>query len=260
MNARTSLLVASLAWLPGCAATVAVAPGHGAVVMDRDGALTRVHEGVATVWTAAQVDDFDLREQTQGGTFTAISRDGVPLVVRDPIVSYRLVDDELVALDRDVGPDGWRALVAPVVQATIASVLAGYRWDELDAARLREAQARIIAVAEARLRPYHLALSSVELKGILARLPALARSVTATAIWEQRVDEAKTRVEVALERADGLRARAEGIAAANRSIAPTLDAAVLAQKANQAWAALLASPGVAIEVSNDRFTQLEVSP
>jgi hypothetical protein len=259
MDARSWLLIASLATLPACA-TVAVAPGHAAVVLDASGALTRLDEGVADVSFAAQVDDFDLRQQTQGGTFTALSADGVPLVVRDPIISYTLVADELVALDRDLGRDGWRPLVAAVVQSAVAGVLGGYRWDELDSARLRQAQARIIALAAARLRPHHLALDSVELKGVTARLPALARAVTATSIWEQRSAQAQTQVELGRQRADNLRAEAAGIAAANRSVAPTLDAAVLADKSNQAWARLVASPSTTVHVSNDRSTLLEVSP
>jgi hypothetical protein len=166
-------------------------------------------------------------------------------------VSYTIVPDELVALDRELGPDGARPLVAAVVQATIARVLADYRWDALDPARIREAQARIIELAAARLRPYHLALDSVELKGIVARLPGLARAITATSILAERAAEAETRIDVARQRADSLRARAEGIAAANRDIAPTLDAGVLAAKADAAWKKLLASPNVNV---------MEVSP
>jgi hypothetical protein len=79
-------------------------------------------------------------------------------------------------------------------------------------------------------------------------------------VWAERSATAKTRVEVARQRADSLRARADGIAGANRQIAPTLDAAVLAAKADAAWARLLASPRVTVRVSTAPSPVLEVSP
>ena len=264
MSPRVLVALAALASLPACATTVEVGAGHAAVALDGDGRFTRLDEGESIVAATARVDDFDLRQQTQGGTFTAISADGVPLVVGDPIVSYTLAPDELVALDRAVGGDGVQPLVARVVQSTIGSVLSGYRWDALDPATLRAAQAAIIARAAAALRPYHIALDSVELKGIFARLPALAHAVTSTAVWEQRAAEAKTLVEVARQRADSLRARADGVAAANARIAPTLDAPVLAAKRDEAWARLLASPNTSVKITPDSATglatTLEVTP
>ncbi|HEY2743603.1 MAG TPA: SPFH domain-containing protein [Polyangia bacterium] len=261
MDARGIVVIVALGLLPGCATVeVAVAPGHGAVVLDAAGQYARLDEGVSDLPADAHVDDFDLREQTQGGTFTALSADGVPMRVGDPTVSYTLPAGELVALDCELGADGVQPLVARVVQATVGRVLAGYRFDALDPDTVRAAQARIIALAKAALAPHHIALDSVELKGITAELPALAHTVTATAIWEQRAAEAVTDVDVARERADGLRARAEGLAAANRSIAPTLDAGVLAQKRDQAWAKLVASPRATVEVLSDSSTHLEVVP
>jgi hypothetical protein len=261
MDARGIVFLVALGSLPACATVdVAIAPGHGAVMLDAGGGYARLEEGVAELPAGARVDDFDLREQTQGGSFTALSADGVPMLVGDPIVSYTLPAGELVALDRELGADGVQPLVARVVQSTIGGVLAGYRFDALDPDHVRAAQARIITLAKAALAPHHIALDSVELKGIMARLPALAHAVTATAIWEQRSAEARTLVDVAHERADSLRARAEGIAAANRSIAPTLDAGVLAEKRDQAWAKLVASPSTTVEVTNDSSTHLEVTP
>ena len=71
-----------------------------------------------------------------------------------------------------------------------------------------------------RLRPYHLALSAVELKGVTAQLPALARAVTATSVWEQRAAATASLREVARQRADSVRAQANGLAAGYRSVAP----------------------------------------
>jgi regulator of protease activity HflC (stomatin/prohibitin superfamily) len=255
------LMLAALAALPACATVgVTVAPGHAAVLTLDDGSMTVLHEGAVDVPATAQVDDFDLTQQTSGGTFNAVTADGVPLVVHDPVVSYALAPDELVAADRALGPDRWRAIVTPLVHAAIDNVLATYRWAELDSDGIRAAQARITELAAVRLRPYHLVLSAVELKGLTPRLPGLARAVTATSIWEQRAAQARLQVEVTRQRADNLRAQAAGIAAGYDRVAPTLDAAVLAEGAQRAWQQLLTSPAATVLLANEGSPQLEVSP
>ena len=99
--------------------------------------------------------DFDLRQQAVGGTFTAVTADGVPLTVGDPVVSYTVDPDQLVDLDRRLGAERIPAVIAPLVSSAIASVLASYRWDEMDNPLLsRQAQERITATAAARALPY----------------------------------------------------------------------------------------------------------
>jgi hypothetical protein len=78
-------------------------------------------------------------------------------------------------------------------------------------------------------------------------------------VWEQRSAEAKSRLEVARERADSLRARAEGVAAGYRQVAPTLSPGVLADKQNQAWEQLLASPSATVQVAESPLLE-EVLP
>jgi regulator of protease activity HflC (stomatin/prohibitin superfamily) len=251
--------LASLGWLCSCA-TVVVSPGHRAVLMAPDGAMRVLDEGVASVPPLSHVDDFDLRQQDQGATITAITADGVPVIVGDPSFSYALVAEELVAADRQIGPDHWRSIVEPIVHSTVTSVLASYRWDQLDTASIREAQTRIAALASARLRPYHIVLAAVDLKGIRAKLPGRAHAVLETAVWEQRSAEAKTRVELARQNAVALREKATGMASLNESVAPTLSPIVLQEKANKAWAALITSPTAAVHVVNDHSPLLEVTP
>lgn len=259
---RRSLAVASVLLLSSCAGvvTTTVAPGHAAVMTTADGEHLILREGMTDVPDSAHVDDFDLTQQAAGGTFTATTADGARVVVHDPTVSYTLVADELVAADGELGPDRWRAIVAPIVQATIAGVLATYRFDELTPRNLRAAQAQITALAFDRLRPYHLALSAVELKGVTAQLPELARAVTATSVWQERSAAARLALDVARQQADGLRAQAAGLASGYASVAPTLTPAVLADQAARAWQALITSPATAVLMTNDRSPQLEVRP
>ena len=262
LRMRRSFAIVCLSLLSSCAGVVSttIAPGHAAVMTTADGDHVVLHEGITDVPDSAHVDDFDLTQQEDGGSFTATTADGVPVVVHDPTVSYAIVAAELVDADRELGPDRWRAIVAPIVQSTIAGVLARYRFDALTPENLRTAQAHITTLAANRLRPYHLALSSIELKGVTAQLPELARAVTATSVWEQRSDAAKLELDVARQRADSLRAQASGLAAGYDRVAPTLTPAVLADQAARAWQTLITSPATAVLLTNDRTPQLEVRP
>jgi hypothetical protein len=262
MRRRTFGYILPLGCLWSACATVSVAvdPGHGAVLTDPNGNMSILGEGVAYVSADARVDDFDLTQQSQGGSFAAVTKDGVPLRVVDPVVGYRVIAEELVEADRTLGPTGWKSVVEPIVSSTIGRVVATYRYDQLDTPRLREAQDRITTLAAAQLKPLHIALLSVELKGLVAQLPGLASSVTETSVWEQRSAKAKTSIEVASHEADNLRAKAAGIASANQSIAETLTPATLQNKADQAWLQLITSPTTDVEVVDSASPPLEVSP
>lgn len=246
--------------LAACADVVVVDSGHRAVLMTPDGAVASLGEGTASVPADSVVHDFDLRQQEVAGSFTAVTADGVPLVVRDPVVSFSWVPEEVVDADRSIGPQGAPAIVATIVGSTITRVLASYRWDQLDTAHIREAQAKISSQASAALRPRHLALGSVEIKGLEPRLPELARAVTDTSVWQQRGATAATNVELARKRAENLHAAAAGIASANASVAPTLTPAVLEDKGDKAWQALILAPTTAVEITNEPSPSLEVGP
>jgi len=254
------LALCGLGLLTGCAGIAVVDSGHAAVLMTAEGNLSTLGEGASDIPPGAQVDDFDLREQQLRTTFSAVTRDAVPVVVANPSVSYRWVPEELVEADRTVGRDGAPALVTAVAAASIAQVLSTYRFDALDSGHTREAEQRVLERMQGQLRPRHLFVESVELKGISAKLEGLARAVTATSIWEQRALTAQTGVELARQRADRLRAEANGIAAANGDLSPTLTAAVQQDKADRAWRALLTAPGTQVQLSSSPSSNLEVSP
>jgi hypothetical protein len=242
-----------------CCASVSVAPGHAAVLLTPEGKMAVLGEGTTDVPSGSVVDDFDLRQQALTATFTAITKDAVPLHLSDAAVNYHVVAADLVAADRALSPADQRTLVAAVVEASAASVLATYRFDQLDTPRIREAQERITAISSARLLPYHLALASVELKGILPHLPGLANQVARTSIWEQRSAEARTRVELARQKADRLQKEAAGTASAFQTVAPTLSAAVLAEQEANAWKRLVTAPTTTVQVT-DKQPLLEEAP
>jgi hypothetical protein len=229
-------------------------------MLSAEGELSTLDEGAFDTPPGAVVDDFDVREQQQAGTFVAVTKDGVPVGVGYPSILYRWIPEELIAADRELGAQNAKPVIDAVVASNICRALAGYRWDELDAAHVREAQQQVTELSATALRPRHLALISVELKGLTPRLPAFAQEIVATSEWEQRSLQAQSRIEIARQNADRLRASARGIADANAHLQPTLTPQVLGEKADRAWQALLTAPTTQVEVSPTPSPNVEVSP
>ena len=233
---------------PGCAT---VPPGSGGVVL-RSSGVEPAPLGEGTHWTGffSSTELYDLRQQEQDEDLGGISADGASLMLRDSLVTYAVTPGELVALAREIGEGYYQAVIRPVVQSTVRRVLASYRVDQLDTPGLREAQERITAIARERLRPFHLTLTSVLLRGVFIDAPVMNAQIEATAVAEQHVLEERHRTELAAAVARARVEEAQGIAAAHRLLAPTLAPQLLESRRNQAWERLLTSPTTRVEVTS----------
>jgi hypothetical protein len=241
----------------GCATVAVIEPGYRAVLQRPDGELVVLGEGVEALEPNSVVQDFDLRQQLTGRSVAVVTADGVPVVVGNPIATWAWAPDELVDAARTVSEA--RAVVAALVGEAVAQVLSGFVWKDLDTPHLREAEAQITARAAAALRPRHLVLSSVSLKGLTPRAPQLARAIAETEIWKERSTAAASRLEVARQQAEAARAGAQGFADSMSRLAPTLTREVLDRDADRAWAQLLAAPHTTVDVSTEPSPVLEVT-
>jgi hypothetical protein len=178
------------------------------------------------------------------------------------VVTFHPAPGEMLALAREVGPGVYWTVVRPVIQATVRRVLAGWRADQLDSGGIVRAQAEIVRISAARLRPHHIVLDSISLR-TLSLVPSSAayRQVVSTGIKEQEVLGIAQTLELARQRADDRRHAAHGIADAHARIAPSLTPDVLFHAATRAWSALLRSPTSTVHV-RDRSgpSFLEVEP
>ena len=244
-------------WDPGLAvllvstACATVPPGAGGVVL-RSSGTDPSPLGEGSHWTGffSRTELYDLRQQEHDENLVGLTSDGASVELRASLVTYRLVAEELVALAREIGPEYHEVIVRPVVQSTVRRVIARYRADELDTPRLRQAQDDITRLARDRLRPHHLLLTSVLIRGVFFDAPRLNDEIQITAIQEQRVLEARQQVEVTRARASARVEEARGIDAAHRLLAPTLDRHLLDSRRVHAWERLLTSPRVEVEVTS----------
>lgn len=248
---------ATLLSLCSCAS---VPSGYGGVNTGYNGAMSELKEGVSFVNPLATTDYFDLRQQESTEHFETITADGAPIRASDSLVTFHVAPGELVALDKEVGPDYVKVIIEPIVKSGVRRVLSSYRWDQLDSAGIRKAQDRITQFAAERIRPYHIVVESVLLRNLEILLPRFQYAVNETGVWEQKKLQAKTQIELAKKEAERLRIAAKGIASAHTLVAPTLSASVLADTENKAWLKLCSSPQASVYVLKDKSPEIEVIP
>jgi regulator of protease activity HflC (stomatin/prohibitin superfamily) len=142
---------------------------------------------------------------------------------------------------REAGPDYFEVLVRPVVRSTVRRVLAEREFAELTTDGIRSAQSEVTRIARERLRPLHIVLDDVLLKGVVLVAPRAGTEILATAAREQEVLAIPSAFDIARARADAWRTQARAIGASHALVAPTLVAAVLADERARAWSRLLAA-------------------
>lgn len=99
---------------------------------------------------------------------------------------------------------------------------------------LRQQEHDDLRAVTADLRPLHVVLESVDLRQVAPLSARVQAQFEALAVVEQRVAGVPDRLRLARQAADALRERAAGVAAAHRELAPTLDAAALAERRDRA--------------------------
>ena len=243
-------------------ACVTVPSGYRAAVIGPRGEAKNLGEGVSFVAPFSQTRLYDVRRLEANEDLTALTADGAPVKAGSSVVTYRVSPEELVALSRETGPAYYQTLIRPILMSATRRVLAQYRWrDLLDSANVLQAQKELTADAAARLRPRHLILDSVVMRGIFIGLPKISAAITDTSVWEQKSLEAREKVHVAELQAQALRKTAEGVASANERVGPTLTAPVLEDADRRVWSRLMQSPGTKIDIAADGLMPVvEIKP
>lgn len=228
-----------------------VEPGHAGVETTATHGVKRelLGEGVTWVGPLAQVDTFDLRAQERNEDLVGIAADGAPVQANASVVTWHLVRDELVAFDREVGPQPYERIIRPVVQWAVRQVVA--RWtayDLVDSRNRPRIQGDVTALAARELRPLHVQLDEVFIRQLAVFSAPFEQEVLATGQREQEALAIPDALELARGRAEERRERARAIASAHALVAPTLDPRTLADAERRAWSDLLVSPSTEVQV------------
>ena len=257
---RGRCLLPLLALLSIACATVP--PGRAAVVLAPSGVQAQpLAEGVSGVPWFGEFFLYDMRQQQLTVRFNAITADGSPARTSASVVTYHIVPEEVVALAREIGPDYAEVVVRPEVESAVRLVVGGLKSDELDTDDILAAQVKVTARAAARLRPYHVALDSVDLRALEVVSPVALGEVGATLVLEQVLLSEPQLLEIARKQADAQREEAVGLADQFRALTGTLAPASLEDLRRRAWDQLLRAPSTTVNVeARGAPAIVEVSP
>ncbi|HEX4622117.1 MAG TPA: SPFH domain-containing protein, partial [Myxococcaceae bacterium] len=250
---------AALLGLAGCA-TVPV--GNAATVFGPSGLESEaIHEGVSYVGPFAEWTLYDVRAQMRNEDLIAVSSDGAEVRATASLVAFHLNPAQLTALERQVGPDYYEALIRPTVQAAVRRVIARYPALDLKSNNVAQIEAEVTALVATGLQAYPIAIDRVDLRTVAPASEELTREIQSTAVWEQRVLAMPQQEALARGRGEALRTAAGAVRGQNLKVAPTLTAATLMERRDAAWGALIASPHTGVAVQGKPVSSfVEVEP
>ena len=204
-------------------------------------------EGQHFIGPFSTVQVYDLRAQERNEDLIGLTSDGAPVEAGASVVTFHLVPEELTQLDRQVGPDYYDTVVAPLVKAEARRVLAHFGSSELlDSVKVRAAQQMLFDLVEPALRPMHIELDGVVFRRVIPSSPGAYRAILDTAATEQAAQTARADIEAAYHRADQRRTTALGIANGFDLVAPTLTPQSLEEARIRAWQRLVTSPSTSV--------------
>jgi regulator of protease activity HflC (stomatin/prohibitin superfamily) len=204
---------------------------------------------------------YDLRTQSDSATMGAILADGATAQVAELVTTYRIDTSGLLDLNRQVGPEYYDVVIAPLVQSAVGEALGRLPGDQLDSPHLAQIQAQVTARLATAMAPWHVALIAVQMSDVGIALPKTQQAILATGVAEQGVLTSQRHLDIDRATADTRRQEASGVAAALLAVAPTLSPLGLKDQEQRAWGRLIASPDAKVYVlSPEDYATIEVAP
>jgi len=223
-------------------ACATVGPGHAGVLWRASGGTeARVYgEGLYTVAPWNQMDVYDLRSMNRDEKLTVIAVNGLAMQL-DASVRYRIVPEELVALQREIGPKYFETILEPVLRSEARRVIGRYTPEELYSTKRDVIEREIREELKGKIEGRHLVLEAVLIRNI--ELPeAIRDAIDKKLAAEQEVLKMKYLLDIAKAVAEQQRVEAQGIADYNRTVTSSLSAQILEFERIQQMGKLAESP------------------
>jgi len=209
----------------GCA--TAVGPGHVAVLWKASNGTQSPTFGEGLYYTAPwnELYVYDLRSMSRDEVLDVIAVNGLGIQL-DASVRFHLNPDEVVALQKEIGPDYYKTIIEPVLRSEARRVLGRYTPEEIYSTKRDLIEREIREGLRAKIAGKHLALEAVLIRNV--ELPeAIRHAIDQKLSAEQDVLKMKYVIEVAQSVAKQLRIEAQGIADYNQIIAASLSSPML---------------------------------
>lgn len=245
---RTDTLAVLLALATGCTC-VTVDSGHAALefrALSGGTSEKLLGEGLHIVPPWNRLITYDLRAQEMKDQLAVLSNNGLTLKV-DTSTRYRVVRDELFALQTQTGPNYADILIAPVVRSEARKVFGRYSPEEIYSSRREQIEREIFEEVTRSLEGKHLLIEAVLIRDVDLP-PAIQTAIADKLAEEQRSQKMRFTLEKERQEADRKKIEAEGIREYQNIVRQGLTPEYLQFKGIEATAELSRSPNAKVVV------------
>lgn len=233
----------------GCAT---VGPGQVGVLWTASGGTeTRTYgEGVHSIAPWNDLSVYDLRSMSHDEVLDVIAVNGLGLKL-DASVRYHLNPNEIVALQREIGPEYYAKILAPVLRSEARRVFGRYTPEEIYSTKRDLIEREIREGLRSKIAGKHIVLEAILIRNV--ELPdAIRHAIDQKLAAEQEVLKMKYVVEVTRAAADQKRIEAQGISDYNHIVSSSLSPPVLEFERIEQLNKLAASPNAKTVVIGER--------
>ncbi|MGO9288535.1 MAG: prohibitin family protein [Polyangia bacterium] len=228
MNAyRVRSIVGILLLLGAAGGCATVGPGRAGVLWSASSGTqsTTYGEGLHSVAPWNDMYVYDLRSMSHDELLDVIAVNGLGIKL-DTSVRYHLSPNEVVALQREIGPDYYRTIIEPVLRSEARRVLGRYTPEEIYSTKRDLIEREIREGLRSKIEGKHITLEAVLIRNV--ELPeTIRRAIDQKLAAEQDVLRMKYVIEVAQAVAEQRRIEAQGIADYNHTVAASLSSPML---------------------------------
>ena len=223
-------------------ACTTIGPGRGGVLWHASSGTEGTVYGEGLHWVAPwnSMDVYDLRSMNRDEKLTVIAVNGLAMQL-DASVRYRIIPTELVALERELGPQYFETILEPMLRSEARRVIGRYTPEELYSTKRDLIEREIREELKQKIEGRHLLLEAVLIRNIELP-PTIREAIDRKLAAEQEVLKMKYLLEIAKSTAEQQRIEAQGIADSNRTITSSLSAQILDFERIQQMGKLAESP------------------
>ncbi|HEY1696233.1 MAG TPA: prohibitin family protein [Polyangiaceae bacterium] len=150
----------------GCYSFTHVGSGEMAVVHTPEGAAPKpLPPGDFHIGYADTATDYSVRSQEHGEQLDVLSSDGLRIVL-DASIRYHAVPGEVVALDRELGPDYYDVLLGPTLRSQARRVVGRFRPEEIYSSQRELIEKQIREGIDQAIKGRHIELEAVLIRNV----------------------------------------------------------------------------------------------
>ncbi len=252
LDGKAVVLIACLSIGAGSAGCATVGPGRVGVLWRASGGTqTQIYgEGLYSVAPWNDLSVYDLRSMSHDEVLQVIAVNGLGIKL-DASVRYHLNPNEVVALQREIGPEYYAKVLEPVLRSEARRVFGRYTPEEIYSTRREIVEREIREGLATKIEGKHIVLEAILIRDV--ELPdAIRKAIDQKLAAEQEVLKMKYVLEVSKATADERRIEAQGISDYNHTIATSLSPPILEFERIQQLNKLAASPNAKTVVIGQR--------